>query len=93
MRKQKNVFQIRNKTKTIEKELTKTKPDRTYEIYFLKNSSWAISNPKRWCCESATVATRLEKGIPDHLTWLLRNLYAGQEATVELDMEQQTGSK
>ena len=24
----------------------------------------------------------LEKGIPDHLTCLLRNLYAGQEATV-----------
>ena len=23
-----------------------------------------------------------EVGIPDHLTWLLRNLYAGQEATV-----------
>ena len=34
-----------------------------------------------------------EKGIPDHLTCLLRNLYAGQEATVRLDMEQQTGSK
>ena len=34
-----------------------------------------------------------EMGIPDHLTHLLRNLYAGQEATVELDMEQQTGSK
>ena len=31
-----------------------------------------------------------EMGIPDHLTCLLRNLYAGQE---ELDMEQQTGSK
>ena len=31
-------------------------------------------------------------GIPDYLTCLLRNLYAGQEAT-ELDMEQQTGSK
>ena len=31
-------------------------------------------------------------GIPDHLTCLLRNLYAGQEAT-ELDMEQETGSK
>ena len=30
--------------------------------------------------------------IPDHLTCLLRNLYAGQEVT-ELDMEQQTGSK
>ena len=32
-------------------------------------------------------------GIPDHLTCLLRNLYAGQEATVRKDMEQQTGSK
>ena len=34
-----------------------------------------------------------EMGIPDHLTCLLRSLYAGQEATVrkqqlELDMEQ-----
>ena len=45
---------------------------------------------------------RQEMGIPDHLTCLLRNLYAGQEATVrighgttdwlELDMEQ-IGSK
>ena len=34
-----------------------------------------------------------EMGIPDHLTCLLRNLYAGQEATVRKDMEQQTGSK
>ena len=34
-----------------------------------------------------------EMGISDHLTYLLRNLYAGQEATVRLDMEQQTGSK
>ena len=31
-------------------------------------------------------------GIPDHLTCLLGNLYAGQEET-ELDMEQQSGSK
>ena len=41
--------------------------------------------------------------FPDDITVLLRNLYAGQEATVrtghgkkkkkELDMEQQTGSK
>ena len=36
---------------------------------------------------------RKEMGIPDHLTCLLRNLYSGQEATVELDMKQQTGSK
>ena len=50
--------------------------------------------------------TLKEMGIPDHLPCLLRSLYAGQEATVrtghgttdekqqlELDMEQQTGSK
>ena len=36
---------------------------------------------------------RKEMGIPDHLICLLRNLYAGQEATVRMDMEQQTGSK
>ena len=34
-----------------------------------------------------------EMGIPDHLTCLLRNLYAGQEELLELDMEQWTGSK
>ena len=34
-----------------------------------------------------------ELGIPDHLTCLLRNLYAGQEELLELDMEQWTGSK
>ena len=34
-----------------------------------------------------------EIGVPDHLTCLMRNLYAGQEATVKPDMEQQTGSK
>ena len=34
-----------------------------------------------------------EMRVLDHLTCLLRNLYAGQGATVELDVEQQTGSK
>ena len=34
-----------------------------------------------------------EMGIPDHLTCLLRNQYAGQEAIVRMDMEQQTSSK
>ena len=34
-----------------------------------------------------------EMGIPHHLTCLLRNLNAGQEATGKIDMEQQTGSK
>ena len=32
-------------------------------------------------------------GIPDQLTCLLRNLYAGREATVRTEHEQQTGSK
>ena len=32
-------------------------------------------------------------GVPDCLTYLLRNLYVGQGATVIMDMEQQTGSK
>ena len=31
--------------------------------------------------------------IPDQLTCLLRNLFASQEATLEQDMEQRTGSK
>ena len=34
-----------------------------------------------------------EMRIPDHLTCLLRNLYAGQEATVRTGHGQQTGSK
>ena len=39
-----------------------------------------------------------EMGIPDHLTCLLRNLYAGQEATVRREQQQlehgtKTGSK
>ena len=36
-----------------------------------------------WLCGSqSTVEILKEMGIPDHLTCLLRNLYAGQEATV-----------
>ena len=34
-----------------------------------------------------------EMGIPDHLTCLLRNLYAVRKQQLKLDMEQQTGSK
>ena len=34
-----------------------------------------------------------EMEIPDHLTCMLRNLYAGQEATLELDNEYLTGSR
>ena len=34
-----------------------------------------------------------EMGIPDHLTCLLRNLLQVRKQQLELDMEQQTGSK
>ena len=34
-----------------------------------------------------------EMGIPDHLTCLLRNLYAGPKEQLKLDIEQQAGSK
>ena len=34
-----------------------------------------------------------EMGIPDHITCLSRNLYAGQKATVRTGHEQQIGSK
>ena len=34
-----------------------------------------------------------EMAIPDHLNCLFRNLDAGQKQQLELDMEQQTGSK
>ena len=33
-----------------------------------------------------------EMGIPDHLAWLLRNLYAGQETTVRTIHGAHTGS-
>ena len=46
-----------------------------------------------WLCESQqTVENSLRDGA-DHLTCLLRNLYASQEQQLELGMEQQTGSK
>ena len=34
-----------------------------------------------------------EMEIPDHLTCILRNLYAGQKQQLELDTKQETGSK
>ena len=34
-----------------------------------------------------------EMGIPDHLTCLLRNLYAGQEATVRMRLGSKLGKE
>ena len=52
-----------------------------------------IDYAKAFVCITTYWKILKEMGIPDHLTCLLRNLYAGQEATLRPDMEQQTGSK
>ena len=59
-------------------------------IYF-----WFINHAKAFDCVDHKKVWKIlkEMGIPEHLTCLLRNLYAGQENQLELDMEQQTGSK
>ena len=44
-------------------------------LYWLCQSLWL-------CGSQQTVEILQEMGIPDHLTCLLRNLYAGQETTV-----------
>ena len=46
-------------------------------------TQWKMDHNKLW-----TILK--EMGLPDHLTWILRNLYAGPESTVEMDMEKQT---
>ena len=59
---------------------------------FQKNMYFFIDYAKAFDCVDHNKLGKIlkEMGIPDHLTCLLRNLYAGQETTV---MEQQTGSK
>ena len=58
------------------------------ELYFplMFSNSGCVDHNKLW-------KILQEMGIPEHLICLLRNLYAGQEPQLELDMEQQTGSK
>ena len=59
-------------------------------IYF-----WFMDYAKAFDCVDHNKLRKFlkEMGIPDYLTCLLGNLYAGQEQQLELDMEQQTGSK
>ena len=63
-----NIFQIREKTKEFQEN-----------IYFC-----FIDYAKAFDCVDHNKLWKIlkEMGIPDHLTCLLRNLYAGQEATV-----------
>ena len=44
-------------------------------LYYYAKAFECVDHNERW-------KILKEKGIPDHLTCLLRNLYAGQEATV-----------
>ena len=57
---------------------------------FQKNIYFFIDYAKTFDCVDHNKLWKIlqEMGIPDHLTCLLRNLYAGQQATVELDTEQ-----
>ena len=63
---------------------------------FLKNIYfWFIDYAKAFDCVDHNKLWKIlkEMGILNHLPCLLRNLYAGQKQQLELDMEQQTGSK
>ena len=53
-------------------------------------SKWGKDYVKAFDCVDHNKRWKIlrEMGIPDHLTCLLRKLYAGQEASVRLDMEQ-----
>ena len=62
-----NIHWIIEKPRVLEKYL--------FLLYWLCQSLWFMSHNKLW-------KILKEMGIPDHLTCLLRNLYAGQEATV-----------
>ena len=73
----------------------------------IANISWIIEKAKEFqknicfidyakafdCVDHSKLENLQEMGIPDHLTCILRNLYAGQEEQLEQDMGQQTGSK
>ena len=48
---------------------------------------------KAFDCVDHNKLENSETGVPDHLTYLLRSLYVGREATVRPDMEQWTGLK
>ena len=62
---------------------------------FQKNISCFTDYAKAFDCVDHNKLWKIlqEMGIPNHLTCLLRNLYAGQEAKVRTRHEQRTGSK
>ena len=66
-------------------------------IYFLKNIYFCFidyANAFDYVDHNKLWKVRKEMETPDHLACLLRNLYAGHwKQQLEVDMEQQTGSK
>ena len=68
-----NIFWIIEKVREFQKN-----------IYF-----WFIDYAKAFDCVGHNKLWKIPKemGIPDHLTCFLRNLYAGQEATVRTEHE------
>ena len=62
---------------------------------FQKNIFCFIDYAKAFDCVNHNKLWKIlqEMGISDHLTCLLRNLYAVRKQQLELDMQQQTGSK
>ena len=64
-------------------------------VILLKGVPFFIDYAKAFDCVDHNKQWKILKGIviPDHLAYLLKNLYAAQEATLEPDMEQWTGSK
>ena len=67
--------------------------DQIANIHWITEKAREFQKNSYFCFIDYAKALCREIGIPDHLTCLLRNLYAGQEATVRHDMEKQTGSK
>ena len=62
---------------------------------FQKNFFCFIDYAKAFDCVDHNKLWKIlkEMGIPDHLICLLRNLYEVKKQPLEVDMEQQTGSK
>ena len=70
----------RNQRSNCQHQLDHRKSKRIPEKYLLLLHwlCWSL-----WLCGSQqTMENSKEMGIPDHFTWLLRNPYAGQEATI-----------
>ena len=55
-----------------------------------KNSSWAISNPKRWCCESAALSMPENLGKKSAVAIGLKGQFSFQSLKREMPKNVQT---